>query len=214
MATPIIIGITGGSGSGKSWLAQAVRQALGHHRVAIIEQDGYYRDLSHLDHAEAAKTNFDHPDALELDRLEEDLVRLAKGDVVMVPQYAFSSFSRRPESLLVQPRPLIVVEGLFALLPPRLRQAYELSVFVDTPSDLRLIRRIRRDTTERGYDLERILDFWESRALPMFEQHVKPQRERAALVWRSLEDKAFVPNFLADLDSRLARNADKSQAAR
>lgn len=214
MASPIIIGITGGSGSGKSWLAQAVRQSLGHDRVAIVAQDGYYRDLSHLDRDVAAQTNFDHPDALELDRLEDDVFRLANGEAVTVPQYAFSSFSRQTEALPLQPRPLIVVEGLFALLPPRLRQAYDLSVFVDTPSDLRLIRRIRRDTSERGYDLERILDFWESRALPMFEQHVKPQREQADLVWRSLEDKAFVPNFLADLDSRLARNADKSQAAR
>lgn len=207
MRAPTIIGITGGSGSGKSWLADSVRAALGEERVAVVEQDWYYRDLSQLTAEEAAKTDFDHPDSVELDLLENHIAQLATGAPIEAPQYGFSSFSRRASTLAVPPRPLIVVEGLFILLSPKLRDAFAVSVFVDTPSDIRLIRRIRRDIAERGYSLDRILDFWENRAHPMYRRFVEPQRQSASQVWKSLEDSAFVPSFLADLDSRLARNA-------
>lgn len=209
MRKPLLIGITGGSGSGKSWLARAVDAHFGPGLASHLELDWYYKDLSRMDRELAAQTNFDHPDSLELDLLERQLTELAAGKPVEAPQYDFSRFSRREATKRIDPTALIIVEGLFVLETPSLAQLFDVSVFVDTPSDIRLLRRIRRDLSERGYDLDRILQFWENNAHPMFERFVRPQRDHASRIWYSLEDKAFVPRFMADLEGRLARNADQ-----
>ncbi|MDQ8203434.1 uridine kinase [Pelagicoccus sp. SDUM812003] len=214
MIPPILVGITGGSGSGKSWLARAIRTRFGEKQVTHIELDWYYRDLSHLDPKEAARTDFDAPEALELDLLQRHLKALLRGETVAAPQYAFSSFSRKATTRALLPTPIVVIEGLFALHLEELRDLYQLSVFVDTPADVRLIRRIRRDLEERGYELERILQFWERNAIPSFDRFVLPQREFTSYVWESLADKAFVPKFLADLQIRLARNATRPTPTR
>lgn len=209
MLKPILIGISGGSGSGKSWLARRVQTHFSPSKVALLEQDWYYRDLSHLDSEIAAKTDFDAPDSLELDLLESHLQSLASGKTISAPQYDFSRFARKPTSLTVSPRPIIVLEGLFALHLPSLAKRFDISVFVHTPSDTRLLRRIRRDLSERGYELERVLSFWEQDQIPSFKKFIEPQRANASLIWDSLEDRAFVPAFLADLESRTTRNADQ-----
>lgn len=207
MSAPIIVGICGGSGSGKSWLARELLNRLPPGAAAIIEQDWYYRDLSSLPHAEAEQTNFDHPDSLELDLLEEHLRQLASGAAVQAPRYEFSRFARAPETVTLLPAPVIFVEGLFILQPPSLRRLLDLSIFIEAPSDIRLIRRLRRDIAERGYALHQILDFWENRAHPMHERFVEPQRIHATRLWKSMQDSAFVPEILADLTERLSRNA-------
>lgn len=207
MRKPIIVGITGGSGSGKSWLAKHLQQHLAPTPVALVQQDWYYRDLSHLPSEEAAKTDFDDPSSLQLDRLERDLQQLARGHEIAAPQYEFSSFSRTNETVVVRPCPVVVVEGLFILQRSSLAAKLDLSVYVDTPSDLRLLRRIRRDLSDRGYELERILDFWERNEIPSFTKFVQPQRTRASLIWDSERDTAFVPALLADLHNRTTRNA-------
>ncbi|MDQ8182408.1 uridine kinase [Pelagicoccus sp. SDUM812005] len=209
MRKPTLLGITGGSGSGKSWLAKHLQEQLGSHQLVAIQQDWYYRDLSHLPADEAAKTDFDDPAALELDLLESQLQQLSQGHPVDAPQYDFSTFSRKTQPHPIQPRPVILVEGLFVLHRQSLARRLDLSVYVDTPSDLRLLRRIRRDLSERGYQLERILDFWEHDQIPSFTKFVQPQRERASLIWDSLQDTALVPALLADLKNRISRYADQ-----
>lgn len=208
MTRPILLGIAGGSGSGKSWLAERLRSHFGAQTLSLLQQDWYYRDLSHLAPETAAKTDFDHPEAIEFPLLLAQLDHLAAGRPIEAPQYDFARFSRQAETRTIAPAPLVAVEGLFTLHLPELAQRFDLSVFVDTPADIRLLRRIRRDLQERGYPLERILEFWERDQFPSFAQFVLPQRSRAALVWESLQDSAFVPAFLADLQSRLASNAD------
>lgn len=209
MEKPVILGITGGSGSGKSWLARRTVEHFGPANACLLEQDWYYRDLSHLPVEEAARSNFDEPAALELDLLAAHLEDLANGVEVEAPQYDFSRFTRKKEVLKISPRPLIVVEGLFILGEPNLSEKLDLSVFVDTASDIRLLRRIRRDLSERGYQLERVLDFWERCEVPSFTKFVLPQRSSASLVWDSPQDTSFVPTFLADLQNRTSRNAAK-----
>lgn len=207
MRKPILVGITGGSGSGKSYLAQKIVSHFGSKIATLVQQDWYYRDLSAIPHEIAAKTDFDDPASLELDLLFTHLQTLANGSPIDAPQYAFSRFSRQAETLAVAPRPLVVIEGLFVLQHPDISKLLDISVFVDTPADLRLLRRIRRDLTERGYELERILDFWERIQMPSFEKFVLPQRSHAAQIWNSPQDTAFVPAFLADLENQIARNA-------
>ena len=209
MLKPILLGITGGSGSGKSWLAHKLQKHFGSQTVAVLHQDWYYRDLGHLPIETAAKTNFDEPSALELDLLESHLEALSEGQGVDAPRYGFANFSRKKESVRIEPRPIIVVEGLFVLHQPSLSKLLDISVFVQTQSDVRLLRRIRRDLAERGYDLERVLDFWERNQIPSFDAFVQPQRTKASLIWDSLKDSAFVPAFLADLQNRISGNADQ-----
>ncbi len=209
MQKPTLLGITGGSGSGKSWLARHLQEQFGPTQLTTLQQDWYYRDLSHLPSEEAAKTDFDDPAALELDLLEKHLKRLSEGKSIAAPQYDFSSFSRKQETLNIHPSPIIVIEGLFVLHQTSIAKLLDLSVFVDTPSDIRLLRRIRRDLSERGYELERILDFWEHDQVPSFTKFVQAQREHASLTWDSLQDTAFVPALLADLQNRTSRYADQ-----
>lgn len=208
MAAPIIIGIAGGSGSGKTWLARAALDRLGRDKATLLSQDWYYRDLSALDPEAAARTNFDHPDAIEFELLERHLDELAAGRPIDAPQYGFSTFSRLRETRRVEPAPLIVLEGLFVLHQPGIRRRLDLAVFVDTPAEARLARRIERDQAERGYSVERIREFWANGAAPMHERFVEPSRIHADLAWLSLEDTAFVSAFLADLEDRLASHGD------
>lgn len=209
MPTPLIIGITGGSGAGKSTLASKIAGHFGTATAAVIEQDWYYKDLSHLAPEEAAQTNFDHPDALDLGLLAQHLTDLKGGLEITAPQYDFATFSRLESTVSLSSKPLIIVDGLFLLTDRALRKLLDLSVFVEVPSDIRLARRIRRDLAERGYPLQSILESWETRARPMFERFVAPQRKQATYLWKSLEDKAFVTHFLADLVNRLAINGHR-----
>ncbi len=209
MRKPTLLGITGGSGSGKSWLAQHLKEQFDPTQLTALQQDWYYRDLSHLPTEEAAKTNFDDPAALELDLLEEHLRLLQKGQSIKAPQYDFSSFSRKAETVTVHSCAIIVVEGLFVLHSQNISKLLDISVYVHTASDIRLLRRIRRDLSERGYELERILDFWEHDQVPSFTKFVQPQRGAASLIWDSIQDTALVPALLADLQNRTTRYADQ-----
>lgn len=212
MTTPVIIALTGGSGSGKSTLARKIQSHFEASQVAVLEQDWYYRDLSNLPRKIAAKTNFDHPDAVELNLLSQHIQELIQGNNIQAPQYCFSSFSRKTDPIEIPCRPLIVVEGIFVLHDPTMQTLYNSSVYIDVEQTVRFERRKRRDLAERGYNLEQILNFWENRACPMHEQFVLPQMQWATKVWKSLEDNTFVSEFLADLENQLARYAKKSTA--
>lgn len=179
---PALIGIAGGTGSGKTTVATKLVAALPPESAALIQHDWYYRDRSHLDAAARAQINFDEPDALENDLMLQDLLALKAGRAVDCPQYDFASHTRRPEPARVEPRPIIVVEGILIFAVPALADAFDLRLFVDTADDIRLLRRIKRDVGERGRDIAAIEAQYLASVRPMHERHVAPSRSRAHLV--------------------------------
>lgn len=168
---PILIGITGGSGSGKSTLAYALLKTLGG-RVLVIEQDAYYACCSHLTMAEMESRNFDHPSSVELTLLSDHLKELKAGNAVARPVYDFSTHSRLIETEPIKPTPVIIVEGLFLFVDPVLRDLFDLRIFLDLDADLRLLRRVRRDTVERGRTIESVLEQYLQSVRPMYEEFV------------------------------------------
>jgi uridine kinase len=179
---PMLIGIAGGTGSGKTTVAKKLAAALPAGQAASIEHDWYYRDRSHLDPAARALINFDEPDALENDLLLADLMELKADRAVECPQYDFGSHTRRAERRQVLPRPIIVVEGILLFAVPSLREAFDLRLFVDTDDDVRLLRRVRRDLEERGRDMESIESQYLGTVRRMHQQHVAPSRAHAHLI--------------------------------
>lgn len=179
---PVLIGIAGGTGSGKTTVATKLVAALPVASAALIQHDWYYRDRSHLDDAARARINFDEPDALENDLLIRDLLALKAGRAVNCPQYDFASHTRRPEPLPVPCAPVIVVEGILLFAVPALAAVFDLRLFVDTDDDVRLLRRIRRDVEERGRDIAAIEAQYLTSVRPMHALHVAPSRSQAHLV--------------------------------
>ena len=155
---PLIIGIAGGSGSGKSTVAKRIADSLPGARVAFLDMDAYYRDHRNLTLEERRRVNWDHPDAFDLDLLASHLEALGRGEAIEKPVYDFVSHLRAPETVRIEPADAIVIDGILLLVDPRVREACDVKVFVDTDSDIRLVRRIRRDMAVRGRPLEEILD--------------------------------------------------------
>jgi len=200
---PFVVGLAGGTASGKTWLAAHLAAELGPERCIILPHDHYYRDRPDLTAAQRRHLNFDSPDAFETTLLLRHLRELRAGRTVAVPRYRFDISRRASETDLVSPAPIILVEGLFVLADARLRRAFDLKVFVDTPADLRLLRRIRRDTTERGYSLDVVLERYETHARPGHELHVQPSSRHADLVWT----QETAPTFPARLLARVKKSA-------
>ncbi len=198
----IVLGIAGGSGSGKSWLAQTVAAAFPE-QATIICHDWYYRHNGDLDEAAALKLNFDHPRSLDTALLCRQLDELNAGKTIDAPIYAYATHSRLKETRRVEPRPLIILDGLLVLTEKALRDRLTVSVFVETPADIRLMRRVRRDCTERRVDLDETLRLYEDFVRPMHKRYVEPSSHHATWIWSQLDDKAF-PNLLVkDLKHRL-----------
>ena len=146
----LAIGVAGGTASGKTTVVEAILGRVGHDRIAHIQHDSYYKDLSHLPMEERRQLNFDHPDALDTALLVHHLRQLCEGHPIEVPKYDFATYCRLPETRTVHPCPVVIVEGILILTEPALRDLIELKIYVDTDADLCLIRRIRRDIAERG----------------------------------------------------------------
>jgi len=178
----LIIGIAGGTGSGKTTLARKLMEALPEQKAALIEHDWYYRDRSHLTPAQRSLVNFDEPDALENDLLLAHLRTLKAGQSVSCPQYDFATHTRRPAVRQVHPRPVVVVEGILLFAVSSLRDCFDLRIFVDTDDDIRLLRRLKRDLTERGRDVESIEAQYYGSVRPMHHLHVVPSRRFAHLI--------------------------------
>ena len=155
---PLIIGVAGGTGSGKSTVARRVAEALPEASVASIEMDAYYRDFTGQSAAELEHLNWDHPDAFDIEFLTEHLAALARGESIRAPIHEFSTHSRSPHTRLIRAADVVVFDGILALADERVRELCDVKVFVDADSDIRLIRRIRRDMAKRGRSLESILD--------------------------------------------------------
>ena len=149
-SSPLVIGIAGGSGSGKTTVAQEILNRVGPSRIAFLQHDSYYKDLSGLPPTQRAEVNFDHPNSLETELLIAHIEELKNGHAVQVPIYDFAHHSRTQESFTVQPRGVIIVEGILIFAEAELRKLFDVKIFVDTDSDLRLIRRLQRDISERS----------------------------------------------------------------
>lgn len=176
---PFVVGIAGGTASGKTTAALRLAEKLGA-RASLLQHDRYYRSLPVGLHP--LQWNFDHPDSLETARLVSDLDDLRAGRSAQIPHYDFPTHSRSVEVDVVQPTAIVLVEGILVLADPALRERFDLSVYVDAPDDLRLVRRIRRDLQKRGRSIDDVLDQWEATVAPMHRRFVAPSREHANLV--------------------------------
>ena len=179
---PLVIGIAGGSGSGKTTVAQEILQRVGPSRIAFLQHDSYYKDLSGLPPAQKAEVNFDHPNSLETDLLTQHIASLRDGKPVEVPIYDFSTHSRTNQTYTVQPRKVIVVEGILIFTEPELRKLFDLKIFVDTDSDIRFIRRLERDITERGRTTESVIKQYQVTVRPMHMEFVEPSKRYADVI--------------------------------
>jgi uridine kinase len=179
---PLVIGIAGGSGSGKTTVAQEILQRVGPSRIAFLQHDSYYKDLSGLPPTQRAEVNFDHPNSLETDLLIQHIASLRDGKPVEVPIYDFSTHSRTNRTFTVRPRSVILVEGILIFTEPALREMFDVKIFVDTDSDLRFIRRLERDLTERGRTTESVIKQYQSTVRPMHMEFVEPSKRYADVI--------------------------------
>ena len=181
-ARPVIIGIAGGTGSGKTSLARAIYDRVGPDRIEWISHDSYYRNFEALTAEERHHINFDHPDSLETELLARHLDVLSKGASVEVPIYDFTTHSRKQETVRVEPRKVIIVEGILVLFEAELRKRIDIKLFVDTPSDLRFMRRLVRDIKSRGRSMESVIEQYLTTVRPMHEEFVEPSKRYADLI--------------------------------
>lgn len=198
----VVLGIAGGSGSGKSWLAKRVAQAF-YGKSALLCHDWWYRDNGHLTQEEVLKLNVDHPDSLETDLMCRDLDRLLAGETIEVPVYDYASHARLKETRPVAPAPLIIIDGILILADAALRERMTVSVFIDVPDDIRLARRVRRDCKERRVDVDETLRVYEYCVRPMHHEFVQPSSHNATWIWSQLDDESFPDLLIADLSKRL-----------
>jgi len=183
MKTPVIIGIAGGTGSGKTTVARAIYDRVGPDRIEWISHDSYYRNFDGLAAEERAKINFDHPDSLETELLTRHLDVLMKGSSVEVPVYDFATHSRKTEETQrVEPRKVIIVEGILVLAEAELRKRINIKLFVDTPADIRFVRRLIRDIESRGRSLTSVVEQYMTTVRPMHEEFVEPSKRHADLI--------------------------------
>ena len=180
--TPLVIGIAGGSGSGKTTVAQTILQRVGPDRISFLQHDAYYKDLSGLPPAQRAEVNFDHPNSLENELLIRHIQQLKNGEPVEVPVYDFSTHSRTDRTFTVQPRSVILVEGILIFTEAPLRDFFDVKIFVDTDSDLRFIRRLQRDITERGRTTETVIKHYMATVRPMHMEFVEPSKRYADVI--------------------------------
>lgn len=201
---PLIIGIAGGTGSGKSTVARKVAEALADASVAFLEMDAYYRDFRHLTLEQLHHVNWDHPDAFDTDLLTIHLEALTRGEAVDMPVYEFATHSRAARTHRIEPADVVVIDGILLLADANVRALCDVKVFVDADPDIRLIRRIRRDTAVRGRTLESVLDQYLSTVQPMHLQFVEPSKRYAdVIVPRGGSNTVAVEMLVAKIQRRL-----------
>jgi uridine kinase len=179
---PVIIGVAGGTGSGKTTVSRLIRERVGDARISYLQHDSYYKDASHMPAWERARINFDHPDSLESSLLIEHLTTLQAGYPVAVPTYDFTTHSRLAVTQTVEPQPVILVEGILIFVEPELRDMFDVKIFVDTEGDIRFIRRLTRDIEERGRTVEWVIEQWLTTVKPMHEEFVEPSKRCADII--------------------------------
>lgn len=178
----LVIGIAGGSGSGKTTVAQSILQRVGPDRIAFLQHDSYYKDLSGLPPVQRAEVNFDHPHSLETELLNKHVEQLKSGRPVEVPIYDFATHSRTDRVIKIAPRRVILVEGILIFTEAALRNAFDIKIFVDTDPDLRFIRRLQRDIEERGRTTESVIKQYLATVRPMHLEFVEPSKRYADVI--------------------------------
>jgi uridine kinase len=178
----LIIGICGGTGSGKTTVANRILESVSASEVVFIQQDSYYRNITDLPLDYRHIANFDHPDALDNDLLVNHVRRLKAGEAVELPLYDFKTHTRMNETRHVDPKPIVIVEGILIYADPRLLEQMDIKVFVDTPDDVRFIRRLRRDLAERGRTVESVIEQYIATVRPMHMQFVEPSKRHADVI--------------------------------
>ncbi|MGH1385551.1 uridine kinase [Kordia sp.] len=178
----LIIGIGGGTGSGKTTVVNEIIKQLPENEVGVISQDSYYNDTSHLNYEQRTKINFDHPRSIDFDLLCEHLKELKKGNEIDQPVYSFVKHNRTGDTIHTLPRKVMIVEGILILTNPELRKMCDIKIFVHADSDERLIRRIKRDITQRGRDIDEVLARYQNTLKPMHEQFIEPTKEFADII--------------------------------
>ena len=179
---PIIIGVTGGSGGGKTSVSRAILSNFPNEKIAMIEHDSYYKDQSHLTFEERIKTNYDHPSAFDNELLYNHLLELIEGKAVELPVYDYVNHTRSKEQKHQEPKDVIIIEGMFGLYSEKLRELMDIKIFVDTPSDLRILRRLLRDINERGRTVESVINQYLVSVRPMHEKYIKPTKQYADII--------------------------------
>lgn len=179
---PIIIGVTGGSGSGKTSVSRAIFSHFPEHSIMMLEHDSYYKDQSNLSFEERLTTNYDHPFAFDTDLLIEHLEKLLKYEAVEKPIYDYVAHTRSNQTVIQEPREVIILEGILILEDERLRELMDIKVYVDTDDDIRIIRRIKRDMEERGRTLESVIEQYLTVVKPMYHQFIEPTKRYADVI--------------------------------
>jgi len=210
MRPPLVIGVAGGTGSGKTTVARKLAEALPSGSACIVEYDSYYRDQSELSFEERATINYDHPDAFESDLLAAHLGALRAGRAVDMPIYDFKKSTRRPETRRVEPTAVLIVEGILTFVAPVVRELLDIKIFVDTDPDIRVFRRIRRDLEDRGRTFASVREQYYRTVRPMHNQFVEPSKRWADLIIPEGGDNRVALEILV---ARLLRATDRSQDA-
>lgn len=179
---PIVIGVTGGSGSGKTSVSRAILKALPNHSILLFEQDSYYKDQSHLSFEERLNTNYDHPFAFDTDLLIEHLKDLMEYKAIEKPVYDYEAHTRSKEVIYQEPKEVIILEGILILEDEHLRDLMDIKVYVDTEDDIRIIRRIKRDMHDRGRSLDSVIGQYLSVVKPMHQQFIEPTKKYADII--------------------------------
>lgn len=180
--TSLVIGIAGGTGSGKTTIANYVLETVGHEKIAFLPHDAYYRDLSDLSREERAQVNFDHPSSLDTELLIEHVQNLRKGDTIQLPSYDFKTHTRTQATIPIQPQPIILIEGILIFAEPELRKLFDLKIYVDTDADIRFIRRLKRDIDERGRTTQSVINQYLDTVRPMHLEFVEPSKRYASVI--------------------------------
>lgn len=179
---PVIIGVTGGSGSGKTSVSRAIFDSLNGHSLLMIQEDSYYKNQDDISFDERVKVNYDHPNAFDTDLLIEQLGDLLEWKAIDIPVYDYVQHTRSKKTVHVEPKEVIIVEGILVLNDPRLRDLMDIKIFVDTDDDIRIIRRIQRDLEERGRSLQSVIDQYLSTVKPMYHQFIEPTKRYADII--------------------------------
>lgn len=182
MKKPIFIGISGGSGSGKTTIVNRIYSEVPEKCISIIEHDAYYKDQSHLTYDERCKTNYDHPFAFDTDLFVEHIQDLKNGQIIDKPIYDYEIHNRKKEKIIVEPKEIIIVEGLLVFYEERIRDLLDIKIFVDTDADIRIMRRIMRDMKDRGRSLDSIMAQYINTVRPAHEQFIEPSKKYADII--------------------------------
>ena len=201
MKKTIIVGVAGGSASGKTTVVSEIMRRFGE-QVEVVSHDYYYNDQAEMPMEERYRQNYDHPDAYETKRLVEDIRRLKEGQVIYRPTYDYTQYTRGKEKVLVEPKRVVIVEGILILEDKALRELMDIKIYVDTDSDERLMRRLTRDMAERGRTVESVLEQYRKTVKPMHEQYVEPSKKYADIILpRGGENKIGIEIILRHLKS-------------